>query len=313
MASDEIVIKYRADVSALTADFNKIITAQEDILDLSKQQNTEAQKGLNSLEFAQKKRLELLEQERKKLEVLTKQRDLAFDPKVIQDLNSAITSTENNIKNLSGEFKSAGGEIKEILTDIGTTIAAVFSAKAVVDFAGKSIDIFVKAQQSLDKLKFSVVDLGGESEDAFQKLVDQSLELSKFSGFSPNAIQSSQATLKSFALTADEIQKLLPLLVDYAKFSGIDLAQAAQQVGNALQGNARALGAIGVQVDATKTKAENYKATIEGLAIFTGFAANNSETLAGKLAQEQAIFGKIYFEIGEKLTPAYIELVKVFS
>jgi hypothetical protein len=105
MATEDILIRYRADVSQLEGDINKVIASQEELTKAT-QQNTQAQqKSLSSAETAAKKRAQLLANEKLELIKLKKALQDAFDPKDVQKIQSAIATTEKNIASLTGEVK----------------------------------------------------------------------------------------------------------------------------------------------------------------------------------------------------------------
>jgi len=107
MATEDILIRYRADVSQLEADLNKLIDSQEQLTTATKQNTAEQTKAANSAEFAAKKRAQLLDQEREKLEKLRQAQKLAFDPAIIEKYNAQIAASQKRIETLGGSYQRA--------------------------------------------------------------------------------------------------------------------------------------------------------------------------------------------------------------
>lgn len=105
MATEDILIRYRADVSQLEADINKVIASQEELTAATKQNTTEQTKAANSAEFAAKKRAQLLELEVQKLKQLQQAQKLAFDPKEIEKYNNQIAATQRNVALLGDTYQ----------------------------------------------------------------------------------------------------------------------------------------------------------------------------------------------------------------
>ena len=98
MATEDILIRYRADVSQLESDIDKVIKQQEELVKATNDNTTATNKAVTTQQFALKKRAELLEAEVKKLNQLKEAQKLAFDPKQIEKYNSPIYVNRINIK-----------------------------------------------------------------------------------------------------------------------------------------------------------------------------------------------------------------------
>jgi len=167
MATEDILIRYRADVSQLESDINKVIQSQEELTQAT-QQNTQAQqKAVTSAEFAAKKRAQLLEQEQQKLIKLRDAQKLAFDPTVIEKYNSQIAASQKRIELLGGTYQQAANNVQnsnqQILGGINRIAGAfgvAFTAEALVQFAQQAVGAFLQAQEQADKLRFAVTSIG---------------------------------------------------------------------------------------------------------------------------------------------------------
>jgi len=315
MATEDILIRYRADVSQLEADINKVIASQEELTAATKANTTEQTKAANSAEFAAKKRAQLLELEVQKLKQLQQAQKLAFDPKEIEKYNNQIAQSQRRIQLLSGEvsksksiFQSFSEEAIGQFKAIGLAAAGIFSIQSILNFSRASFNAFLDAEKAAQKLKFAIVDIGGQSEAAYDRLIKQSEELQQITVFGDDDIQNAQAALANYGLAADEIESLIPKLLDFATVAGTDLQSAVSQIGAGLEGSGREFKKFGIEVDAAKSRQENLNIILEGFTKFAGSAANATNTVSGKLQQQQNIVNNLQEQIGERLAPAFLKI-----
>lgn len=190
--------------------------------------------------------------------------------------------------------------------------ASAAAGLAIVGFAKSSIEAYSEAEESQKKL-----------EDAFQrfpKLADVNInalrsldsELQKKTKYDDDVIASGQAVIAQFGLTGKQVQSVTPLLVDYASRTGKDVPAAAQDLGKALLGNAKALKNIGISYKATGDRTTDFN-NITGLLRqqVGGFAEKEGSTTAGKLAILKNQFGELEETVGKKLIPVLTTLATV--
>lgn len=288
MASQDVVVTYRAEVDDLTQKLRVVI----DRLDKLETESKQAAKGLDTT---------------------TKSAD-----KLEKELDSVGKSTKKATDNVKTFAKSAktdlgglGSQITSIGLGIATGFAAAFSVDAITRFGQASVNAFLEAQENAEKLRFTITQVGGESEAAFQRLIDQSEKLQKITIFSDDSLQQAQNALATFGLTATEIENLIPKLADFASATKTDIVQAAQQVGAGLQGTGREFKKYGIEVSATATAVENLSAITEGFARFQGAAAKETETLSGQLKQQANRADELQEALGSKLAPIFVRLKTV--
>ena len=312
MATEDILIRYRADVSQLEADINKVIDSQQELTQAT-QQNTQAQqKAVTSAEFAAKKRAELLEQEKLKLIKLKEAIKLAFDPKDIDKFNKQITESQNRIELLSGKAKKSASEIntafssiQNSINNIASAFGLAFSIQGVIQFTRAAVNAFLDAENAALSLKNAIVTVGGETEAAYERLITQSRILQQTTIFGDDDIQNAQALLATFGLTAAQIEELTPKLADLAKALRTDIVGAAEKVGGALQGSGKAFKQLGIDVKASNTELENLQAILDGSDKFLGQAEAATKSLSGQLQQLQNDANNAQEEIGSKFAAAW--------
>ena len=310
MATEDILIRYRADVGQLEADLNKLIKQQEELVVATKANTDEQKKSLSAAELAAKKRTELLRLEEEKLKKLQAAQKLAFDPVQIEKFNRQISESQNRIRLLSDTAEKSASSISNAFTGAAAAIAAAFSVDAIVNFGQQSINAFVEAETASNKLRTSIVTLGGEGEEAFDKLNAQADKLAQTTLFDDEDIRNAQAQLSVFGLTADEIEKFTPALLEFATISKQDLGSAVEQLGRGLNGLGKGLELYRINVDQSATRTENFNSILRGLAQFEGQAAAATETLGGRLILKKKQVEELQESIGDKLVPVYEALGK---
>lgn len=290
MATQEILVKYKADVSDLTNQLKLMIERMDKLEAESKQ----SAKGVDTLT----KSVDNLGKEFKEV------------PKEIPKATAAVktfaTTTTNEVNKLRGSVNTIG-------KDIAAGIAAGFTVTAVAAFAKASIGAFIEAEQNAEKLRFAVVNIGGEGVDAFEALIQQSERLQDSLNISDDSIQQAQAALVSFGLSAAQVQEVIPVLADFAKLTGQDIPSAAQALGQAIQGRAGEFKKFGVDVSEANTEAENLANILKVLEGQAGSAAAATQTLAGQIEGAKIAVDEFQEGLGGALVlyfKTFIDVVK---
>ena len=189
---------------------------------------------------------------------------------------------------------------------VGFAIAAVAALKFVAD----SVEAYNDHQEALLQLQTTINNspkLIGASTAAFE---EQATALQNLTGFQDEEILRADAVLGRFGLTADQLNQLNPLVLDYARATGQDAATAAGSLGKALLGNTRALKAIGISFTATGDTAKDF-ASIQDLleSKVGGLAEAYGKTLPGQLAIAAAKFDDVKETVGKAVIPILSKLL----
>jgi len=208
---------------------------------------------------------------------------------------------------------STAGTVGKKLGGIGTAFAGIGTAAAAagafvaVDFGKQSVEAFMGAQASQAKFEASLAknNLGEYSADI--DALAQSLALK--TRFDDDATKSGAAVLANFGLTGEQLKKTLPLVQDYAAFTGKDLPTASKLLGKAFLGNTKALKDLGIAYKPTGDKAKDM-AAIMGLVNekVGGFAEKEGKTAAGTAAILGNQFDEVKEQVGSYLVPALTKL-----
>ncbi len=185
---------------------------------------------------------------------------------------------------------------------------------AVEKFAKDSVKQYELSEAAQTRLTFAYDKFPKAADVTLSSMIKLSEATQQKTIYDHEATQSAEALLLRFNLTGDQIEKLIPLVQDYASAQGIDLVDAATNVGKALEGNARALKAIGINFHATGDTAKDY-ATIQ--ADLTdkvgGFAEKQGKDAASQAIIMQHNFADLEVQVGSLLVPAMLALVGVVN
>lgn len=218
----------------------------------------------------------------------------------IQGVEKLGATAERELSRSTGALDKWGNR----LTSIGTGMVT-FGAAAVVGLGAMAKQseeaqlATLKLQNTLDNMP----KLAGESADQF---VDLAEGIQKVTAADADAIVEGEALLGTFNLTAQQIKGITPLVVDYARKFGIDIPDAAIQVGKALDGQVGALKRNGVSIDEVLFKTDRYKAVQEALSNQVGgFAEAEGKTFAGSLERMKNELGDLAEGVGGGAVDAF--------
>lgn len=196
----------------------------------------------------------------------------------VRGFESVGASAEKNLAKAEGGSARAGAAMQKygaIAIGVGALMigAAVKTAQAA-------------SQQEQADLKLAntmrgMPQLAGANVGAF---LQQAGALQKVTVASDESVEATQALLGQYGLSQEQILKITPLIVDYARKTGKDLVDATGDVGRGLQGTTRALKGHGVEVDKAVFATDKYRAVTEALSRSVGgFAESEGKTMAGQM------------------------------
>lgn len=225
---------------------------------------------------------------------------------VTDKLDDTVTQTNKDAKkgfDESGKAaKNLGKEasgLERQMSQLGQRIIAAFAVERVIAFGQAALKSFREAELSANKLNFAVTNLAGGGIDLFKKLTKQAEEFQKISIFSDEQIQGAQTQLIQLGLTGDQVEALIPKILDLASAQGIDLAQATDKVIQGINGQTRGLKDAGIAFEDTGSKTENLAILSEKLAKFQGATAVALNTSAGAAKNLENRFDDLMETVGE--------------
>lgn len=223
--------------------------------------------------------------------------------KAIKQVGDAADSTTGKLKSgWAGAGKVMGGVLGADMVKKG--------AQELWDFGKASVEAFRDAARSQRDLEDAYDRFPALADVNIDKMRELNQAIQDKTGADADDIAASQAVLARHKLTGDQISRLTPLLVDYAKRTGTDLPSAGDKLGKALAGNARAMKELGIPFKNTGDAAGNFDQIMSGLQDKVGgFAEKEAQTLDGKLGMLETRFGDVQEEIGAALLPVLVDLV----
>ena len=233
----------------------------------------------------------------------------------LKDLDKGIGDNFRNVGNYTDSINASMANFKTGFADAfaGFTAAGAgaFAANAVMDFVKGSVAAFNEAENAAAQLENVIVNIGGESSAALERLLNQADELeAKTFGFTAEQIQDAQAALSVFGLTAQEIEKLTPLILDYATVTGKDLNTATGDVTNALLGKTKALKEVGIFLDEDNISVETLTQSLEK---FGGSAERALDVGTNKFEILSDTVGKVQESVGGFIADYLLKLINIFT
>jgi hypothetical protein len=241
-----------------------------------------------------------LDEEQRAWARLTIARDKAG--KELRDTQREVTQATAK---MGGAWKRLQGVFKNPLFT-AATIAGVAL------FGKRAVEAFAQAEQSQLKLveayrKFDAI--GNVPIESIRALAS---ELQSLTGTDDDLLAAAAGTLARFDLTGDAIERLLPLVNDFAILTGRNVVDASESIGKAFMGNARALKELGIDFTRTGDRGKDLETIMAALEAKAGGAGDAfGQTAQGGLTRAQAAFSDLQEEIGGTLVPALTAMLRV--
>lgn len=212
------------------------------------------------------------------------------------------TAGRASADDFAGGFAQNLGALKAVAAGAGAATAAAFATESVKAFAEAD-----KAQTELQRTLERFPQLADTN---IERLNDLNRAMQRKAAIDGDSLAAADAVLARFGLTGQEIEKLTPLLVDYAAASGKDAESAAAALGKALLGNTRALKEVGVNFTATGNRARDLETIMAALEQRVGGAGEAFRaSAAGGLRAFDLAVEDTKEAVGEALVPVLDQAV----
>lgn len=231
---------------------------------------------------------------------------------IAREINGSVTGPLTAEATTAGTL--AGGKLGGALAT-GLKAAGVAAAGAVVfDTIMKSVNAFAEAEQAQTALDVANAKSVAITNDQVAALRELNQQMQSKAAVDADGLAAADAVLARFQLTGDEIARVTPLLVDYAVASGQDTATAAETLGRALLGNARALKTMGIDYKATGDRTRDLTALMTALeSKVGGMGEAFGQSTAGSLKRFELAIGDIQEAIGQAFAPAVQEAANLIE
>lgn len=225
-----------------------------------------------------------------------------------ETLKGVETQGKKTFKGVEDAAKTATTGIESSLKGVAAGVAAAFSVQKIIAFAEESIKAFAKSEAQTQKLKFAIESITKDG-GSFDRLVKQSEQLQQsLKIFDAEDIQAIQAMQLQYGLTANQVEKLTPLILELSAAQGVDLVTATDTALKAIEGQTRGLKTIGAAFDDTGNSTDNFNILTEKLSKLQGSAADALNTTNGQLRAQEVAMENIQESIGQRISPAFLNL-----
>lgn len=177
---------------------------------------------------------------------------------------------------------------------VGAVAFAGVALKGLGDFAHAAEE----SEQVTIKLETAVENNASTAGDSIKPYQDLATAIEHKTAADDEDVALGESVLAQLGLTKDRITELTPLMVDYARNKGIDMATAAKNVANAVNGKATALQKTLGPIDAAAYASDHYSAVVDKLrGTVGGFAEREGQTFSGRMER----LGNIAHDLEEKI------------
>lgn len=152
-----------------------------------------------------------------------------------EELRVLVTAeVDKAIKNLKSVDRQTGATEK-MFKQLGGTIGAAFSIKAIVDFSSQSIKLYNEQKRAVEVLNSVLESTGATAWTSSTKLQEMASSLQKVTNYGDETILSMQQVLLGFRnIKGDNFEEATKAILDMATVMKMDLSSAAQSIGKAL-------------------------------------------------------------------------------
>lgn len=249
------------------------------------------------------------------------------DNEVIIELKAKVDSIDKSLKRIEEKSEKTGNKVdKELGDGLGKKLSSGFkkaSVAAAVAFAAISaaavvagrrvVEASSRQQDAVNQLNQSLIAAGTFSREASQGLQEYAKQIQRTTTLGDEAVLEQLALARTFARSNEEARDLVDAAIELSAATGTELRSAVVNLGKSFSG---LTGELGESVGEIRNlTAEELKA---GAAIdlikgkFDGFAAAQTNTFSGAVAQTSNAFGDLQETIGDLITqsPAVVAAFK---
>lgn len=215
--------------------------------------------------------------------------------------NRRVGSYNETMEKFSGKLKAAAVNFLALIGVVGA--GEIFQS---------SVNEFIEMDKNVRLLQNTLNNIG--IPQAFSRIAASADRVAKQFGYISNGdvLKVFQQLIVYGKLTEDQMNELLPVIIDFAAATGQDLPAATSTIIKALEGNGKALKEYGINIKDAKNTTEAFGIIMTQLApkiAGVGKAFGDSE--AGGLAKAQKRFNDLKEEIGSGLLPVLNSVLSV--
>lgn len=226
-----------------------------------------------------------------------------------------VDQLKKNLDKGSAEVEGFGGKLEKF----GKVAAAAFAAAAAAAaaYAGKLLIEGVKAAiedaAAQERLANSLRNVTKATDDQIASVEKQITQMSLAFGIADDQLRPAFQRLATATGSLTTANDSLRLALDISAATGKSVEQVSNALAKAYEGNAGALGRLGIGLSTAEIKSLGLKGTMDQLALtFGGAATTQANTLEGQIARLQVAFDEAKESVGARLLPAITSLLNYF-
>ena len=218
----------------------------------------------------------------------------------------------SGLKSLAGGFLNVG---RSAMSGLKGAFDSLFNLKNLIlgglvygayrQLKAAVLDVVSAYQEQEDatqKLNVNLQSMGNYSAMVTSRLHAQATALQKITVYGDETIVQGQAMLASYGATGAEIERITPIVLNFAAATGTDLGSAFDLAGKASVGYTATLSRYGIIIDDEIPKAEKFEAALVAMAQRGGRAAEQmAKTSGGALKQLGNAWGELKESAGKFL------------
>lgn len=230
----------------------------------------------------------------------------------LNDKLKAIDTTIGINNRKVGSYSEALDGFGQKLKGYATNFLSLIGVVGAGAFLKDSIDEFIEMDKNVRLLQNTLRNIGvpeafGRIEQAANKLAKQFTYLDN-----DEILKVFNQLIVYGKLTEEQMNELLPVIIDFAAATGQELPEATSVIIKALEGNGKALKEYGINIKDAKNTSEAFGIIMNELAPkVAGVGKAFGDSAAGGLASAKQEFKDIKEELGKGLLPVLNSVLRV--
>ena len=223
----------------------------------------------------------------------------------IDDFNKNLNKGSTEVEGFGDKLTKFGAVAAKAFA-VAATAAAAYAVKIGVD----GVKAAMEDEKSQRILAATLENTTQATNQQISAVEDYITKTALATGVTDDQLRPAMSRLVRSTKDVEEAQKLLNLSLDISSATGKPLELVANSLGKAYDGNTAALGKLGLGIDSSILKSGDFNKVFNELrSSFAGFAAQEANTLQGRLDRMKVAFDEIKETIGYALLPVFENLV----
>ena len=227
----------------------------------------------------------------------------------LSDVKTQMSSLGSNVSesvdDMTSSFGKLGASWEEVMKGFLGAQAIMAGLKELQKLAIDSTKAYDDEIVSMTRLRASL----GDAADAVEALAKAKAESTRYS---KDETLAAANMLAQHHLNAEEIKKLIPVIMDYSAKTGKDLVSTTQAFSNAIEyGTTRGLRPYGIEIDKTGSQQQIFNELLKsGQGDVKGMAEQIGQLGLGPMAIFNNQLKEIEEEFGKKIVPYFTAFIK---